>query len=435
MQDHEVHLEQLSSSRYRLRYPLEGVVVVADRVRDSGDGIRAELTVLDLTGRRLHFAAVNLLSSQWRRSTASACAERLQASWTEILEDVCTRVVQAYRTPRKPQRLAEATYQADRYLLWPLLLQDAPVLMYADGGAGKSLCALALGLQVATGRPVVPGTRLETDPAGVLYLDWEDTEATHAARLRRLCNGLDLPVPQNAWHLPMHAPLADCAEDVEAFVREHNVGLVIVDSLALAAGADPWAAEPILGVYRALRQIGCASLVVAHVSKADLAQKDRRPYGSVFARNAARAAWELQQVATASGEIGLVLRHAKSNWGPKHRPLAVRVVFDEDGAAIRLERATVSDLAREGEADQLDRREVILDLIRARGKVSARDVSETLGCSDSAARSALNRLRQQGLVLSLDEGQTRWWVLAARRRYRQDTQPQPQPEAEADIEF
>lgn len=423
MDEHEVELEQLSQSRYRLRYPLEGVVVVADRVRDVGDGIKAELAIYDLTGRRLYFSAVNLLSSTWRKSVAAACAERLPASWTEIVDDVCTRVVRAYRTPRAPQRLSEVRQQADQYLLWPLLLQDAPVVLYADGGTGKSLLALALAIQVATGRTVVPGTRLEVAPTGVLYLDWEDTEATHAARLARLCNGLGIPMPENLWHLRMHAPLRDCVDEVEAFVREHQVGLVDVDSLALAAGADPWAAEPILEVYRSLRQLGCASLVVAHISKSDLAGRDRRPYGSVFARNAARSAWELQQVATSDGQIGLILRHAKSNWGPRHRPLAVRVLFDDDGGAIRIAQATVSELAQEGEADQLDRREVVLDFVRSRGCVTVKDVAGLLGCSDSAAKNLLHRMRQQGVLFSvMEDGATRW-MLAARRRHREEADP------------
>ncbi|MDR7400048.1 MAG: crosslink repair DNA glycosylase YcaQ family protein [Armatimonadota bacterium] len=423
MEDHEVELQELSHSRYRICYPAEGVVVVADRVRDIHDGIKAELTVYDLTGRQLYFASVNLLSSSWRKSVAAACAERLPASWTDIVDDVCTRVVRAYRTPRAPQRLSEVRQQADQYLLWPLLLRDAPVILYADGGAGKSLLALALAIQVATGRTVVPGTRLEVAPTGVLYLDWEDTETIHAARMAKLCNGLGIPMPENLWHLRMHAPLRDCVDEVEAFIREHQVGLVDVDSLALAAGADPWAAEPILEVYRALRQLGCASLVVAHISKSDLAGRDRRPYGSVFARNAARSAWELQQVATSDGQMGLILRHTKSNWGPRHRPLAMRVIFDDPGNTIRVKQATVSELAQEGEADQLDRREVIIDFIRSRGQVTVKDVAALIGCSESAAKNLLHRMRQQGVLFSVLEDGTTRWMLAARRRHIEEAAP------------
>lgn len=432
MEDHEVEFQTLSHSRYRLCYPAEGVVVVADRVRDVHDGIKAELSIYDLTGRRLHFAAVNLLSGVWRKNMAAACADQLRASWTEIIDDTCARVVRAHRAPKAPVRLSEVDPAAERYLLWPLLLQGAPVVLYADGGTGKSLLSLAIALEVATGRAVVPGTRTDGMPRGVLYLDWEDTEGTHAVRLQKLCKALDVPVPEHVWHLSVHVPLHDCEEEVEAFVREHDVALVVVDSLALAAGADPWAAEPILDVYRALRQIGVTSLVVAHISKADLAGRDRRPYGSVFARNAARAAWELQQVATDSGEMGLVLRQTKANWGARHRPLAMKIVFDDSSGAIRLIRAGMSELAQEGDASQLDRHEVVLDFVRSRGFVTVSDVSELLGCSEAAARALLHRLRQRGALFSVTEGSVSRWMLPARRHHRAESRPEESRPAEPD---
>lgn len=422
MDDHEVTVQRLAETRFRLHYLNEGVVVLVDRLRDTADGLRAELSIMDVTGSRLHFGSYNLLSGQWRKAVAQACNQQLRAQWTALLDDLCLRIVQHWREPQAPVSLAEVPVHPEQYLVWPLLLREAPTILYGDGGTGKSLIALALGAEVASGHVLVPGTRLETHPGPTLYLDWEDSPAVHRARLDRMCRAAGIDMPRELWHLSMHAPLPDAVDHVEEFVRTHGVGLVVVDSLALAAGADPWAAEPTLRVYRALRRLGCSSLIIAHVSKADLnGGGDRRPYGTVFSRNAARSAWEVQQSRSDDGRLGLLLKHTKSNWGPLHRPLAMLVEFDD---GIRLAASTVSQLAEETDMDRMDRRDLVLDLVRNRGSVSAKEVAQVLGVSESSARNLLHRLKARGLVWSVeDPGQPTRWVLPAKRHHREEDVP------------
>src|SRR5262249_58943095 len=118
---------------------------------------------------------------------------------------------------------------------------------------------------------------------------------------------------------------------LRADLARPEVGFVIVDSLAPAAGVEPESADSTIRAMNALRSFtGTTRLVLAHVSKAtaDQASGAARPYGSVFVRNLARSAWELRRAEEAGAdELLLAAYHRKPNGGPRALPLRLRLRF------------------------------------------------------------------------------------------------------------
>jgi DNA-binding transcriptional ArsR family regulator len=257
-------IRRYGDDRFVVDYESYAVSVHVDRVRESGDGLRAELTFYDSTGRLLHFSSQNLLSSSWRKGLAAALAQKFRTDWAELIDDLCVAVVQEYRTPPRAVLLWDIP-EDDLRPVWhlePVLPLDVPTVLYGDGGTGKSLLAMGLAAQIASGKPVIPGTQpVPQDLVGpVVYLDWEDDPDEHRRRLARICEGHGIDGRPPVHYIRMVQPLAGAASDVAQQVEELGAVALVLDSLAHAAGSDPWRDEPNLEVFRALRSIGKTAL-------------------------------------------------------------------------------------------------------------------------------------------------------------------------------
>ena len=97
---------------------------------------------------------------------------------------------------------------------------------------------------------------------------------------------------------------------------------------------------------RAVRQLGIGSNLVAHITKSENGEK--RPFGSVFWHNSARATWFLKRAATSpDGQtVSLAAFHRKSNLGPLRPAVGIRVQFDGDRVYFeRIDVATIDEVA------------------------------------------------------------------------------------------
>jgi DNA-directed RNA polymerase specialized sigma24 family protein len=418
-------IRRYGDDRFVVDYESYAVSVHVDRVRESGDGLRAELAFYDSTGRLLHFSSQNLLSSSWRKGLAAALAQKFHTDWAELIDDLCVAVVQDYRTPPKAVLLWDIPEDDLRptWHLEPILPLGVPTVLYGDGGTGKSLLAMGLAAQIASGKQVLPGTRsVPEDLVGpVVYLDWEDDPDEHRRRLARICEGHGIDGRPPVHYIRMVQPLAGAASDVAQQVEELGAVAVVLDSLAHAAGSDPWRDEPNLEVFRALRSIGKTALVITHVSKVDLRDReDQRPYGTVFVRNAGRNAWWVQQGRIYDEERtdwAVVLTHHKSNRVGRQKRVFLRIKV---GRVIRFEPMSPEEAVQEGVPVEL--RGVIQDLLRRRHGLTHVQIAEELQLDPERVRSVLRRMRDQGLLMSKLEsaaggrGNITRWFLSERHR-------------------
>lgn len=316
------------------QWPPTPLKVILNRFHDSAQKTEAELTVLATTTEGTHLitsAKINLQSLTTRKKLAQDLTERYQSDWITKIEQVCVRGLQVHREgePFAPLEPTESSHVP--FLINPILYKDHQTLWYAPGGSCKSYLALYLALLSAHGSSGSGVAALQVPP---LYLDWELNKETVGGRLKAIQEGH----PELSHFVPYYRrcemPLYQEADLIAEFVGKHGIQLVIVDSVALACGGDLASPESAIKLQRALRTIGCASLVLAHVAKQTAEGQVSTAYGTVFFRELARNVWEAQR-ADGENPARVALHHRKNNFGPLKPALGFELTFENTAVSIQ----------------------------------------------------------------------------------------------------
>ena len=142
------------------------------------------------------------------------------------------------------------------------ILKAQPMILFGDGGAGKSTLALS-----------IAGT-LAQQGVPTLYCDWETDEAEHRHKLEDLF-GDTMP---EVRYLRCASPLIHEVDRIRREVLVHGIGYLVIDSAGVACSGPPEAAESANEFFRALRQVHVGALVLAHVTKSE--GGEHKPFGS-----------------------------------------------------------------------------------------------------------------------------------------------------------
>jgi len=396
-------------------YP-ERAVFEFSRLSERGDSLSAEVVVTNAASTELHWARVNLASTQGRGALVKALEDAEPVGdWRPMVERSTRMVAQHVRTGEPAVPLLAAAPSAEcRWAVEGWVPQGQITVLFGDGGAGKSYLALALALSGLLDRAVSARWRL-APIRRALYLDWESDRTEQAARLWRLTSGLGSePVDGALLHRTMRRPLRDEIVALRAEVAREQVEFVIADSLAPASGPEPEHADAALSALLALRSLAVTVLCIAHVSKQQADSKaPARPYGSVHIQNLARSVIEARgSEADDQEESTVSLYHRKSNQGRRQPPSALRFTFDPSGA-IRVGSGE-PDTGGAGLAFQ------ILDALKSGAQKSAA-LAEQLDCTPNQLRAALSRLVKRSMVIRIGEpgtgrGNESQWALVDRKR-------------------
>ncbi len=402
---------------FRFRWPSLAVDIGLSRLRDAGDGVQSEISVTR-NGLPLHWSRLNLASLSAREGLVTKLSRtRTKIPWREVIEEACRETARRFREGAPtvelvPQLIAEEA----RHVVTKLIVDHNVNVLFADGGAGKSLLALALAIAIRTGT-ALPGGLVPRRTGPTLYLDWEFDPAEHQDRLARLIAGLDIRGPVPIAYRKMVGGVADEALMLRQEIARLGAVLVVVDSLAPACGAEPETADANIRAFAALRSFGVASLVLAHVSKAMVdAPRGARPFGSVFVQNLARNVWELRKAEDQSDANVLTvgLYHTKANGGRLLPPFGLR--FDFLGAQTYLESSEITEDVALRERAGLGY--AIKALLRSSPHTIA-ELASALDTSDENIRKALYRLEEKGVVVRVGDGKPApnrpvRWALKAR---------------------
>ena len=340
----EQRFTRLGEGRYRLDYPGLGITLEANQVhRDRDRDLHGELTVTTtLAGAKtvdgvLLWSSMNFSSQRTRASTASSLAGRSGAAsldWVGAVETLSLRVSRAEAEGSPIQPLADYP-RPEPTATWDVsglpILQRHPMILFGDGGTGKSYLALHVAATLA-GR----GVR-------VLYADWEFSPEDHRERLERLTGAT---MPRDTLHYVRCAgPLVAEVARLQRHIAEHDIQFIVCDSIAFAVSARPEDAESASAYFRAVRFLGIGSLHLAHTTKSAEHGEDK-PFGSVFWSNGARSVWFVKR----SGDQGdggdvveVALTHRKSNTGRRLPTFGLRLTFGPHDT--RVDRFDVADSA------------------------------------------------------------------------------------------
>lgn len=374
----------------------QDVTLEFSRITEHRDAINAEVSVVSQTVGEVGWTRLNVLAARTRNEFARQLAETAPvAEWAPLIEAACKALVKHLRAGVPPVALLPEPPSPGAWLVDGLIPRSKVTVMFADGGTGKSLLALAIATAGLSGHAL--SSRWAVGPlARVLYLDWEDDRVTHAARLWSLTRYREEPPAGTILYRQLHRPLTDHADELQAVVAREGVDLVICDSLAPACGPEPEGADAATRTMMAFRALTPATILcLAHISKQAVESSGpSKPFGSVFVGNLARSTIEVRGEETTgeSREALLSLYHRKCNVGPRASASALAFTFEPDGGIVI--RGEMADAGRSTLPEQ------IMTILKD-GKQSVAAIADETGASPATVRSALTRMEKRGSVVRL----------------------------------
>lgn len=385
-------LKRFGQDEYAFRWADECVDISLDEIHEARGGeLRALMTVkTDRDGHDvlLFQADFNIASTTTRQAVVRSLVARVaDLDWGSMLEAVCYFSRERFREGDPLVPLAEALPdQGERFLLKPFVERGGPTVLFAMGGTGKSLFALALAVSISSGMNIGLGTT--SQHLTVAYLDWETERAIHNERLRALCAGADIAVEDtDIWYRRQTASLAASAPALRRLFARHNVGFMVVDSLGAARGGEPESADSTIRLFNAARSIGVPWLAVDHMTKGGGADQ-ATPFGSVYTHNEARLTFALEAAESADAGVStIVLTNRKANNGPLAKRRAYDVSFSTEGDALTCVNYTLTDVNQIPEVySRLPVADQIAGVLRETGPLTAAMIVEKLQRSGITAQ-------------------------------------------------
>jgi RecA-family ATPase len=290
------------------------------------------------------------------------------------------------------------------YLIEKIGVKGYPVVAFGAGGVAKSFVMLAGGIVIASASDVDQwlGFRV-LDHGYVLYLDFElDLEEQHR-RVRDLCAGMGVLIPQRLAYLSgVGASPEKTFAKALAFVKEYKAKAVIVDSMGLAMQGDMEKGREVLAFHgryiNPFRRAGATPFIVDHEGKLQAGEKhkDKTPFGSAYKAWASRSVLQFtfEEFREETSELDIRMRQTKTNFGPKIDPIGVRFTFAEDKVSMELYDLPDEELLEEESRPVKER---ILAALRLEG-ATRKQLEQMTGAAGGTIANKLSELRTEGLV-------------------------------------
>lgn len=377
------------STAYRHEVPGFGVVLEVDRLRRDHHELIGELCVkCELPGVKaingmVSTADFNFSSARARTDRARLLAIRApikELDWSTVLEDLCQSVLDAERRGEPALDLRELPRPStDEIRLHGLAFPKRhPSILFGDGGSAKSYTALFLAGEL---------TRLGMT---VALFDWELCGEDHRDRLERIYG----PMMPRILYCRCERPLIYEGDRLRRIVRDNKVDFAIYDSVAFACDGPPESAEIAGKYFRALREIDCGSLHIAHATKGE--NNDKKPFGSVFWFNGARSIWYVQaSERTDDKTIQLGFIQRKSNLGGLNPEVSFLIEFHQGCTVFtKQDAADNADLAA-----KLSIRQRMYYLLK-RGSMSSDEIALELEADRATVERTARRYNKSFIVLA-----------------------------------
>jgi DNA-binding transcriptional ArsR family regulator len=236
----------------------------------------------------------------------------------------------------------------------------------------------------------------------VLYLDFELDAAEQRRRVYRLARAEGLErVPDSFRYMSAlgHPPREAFRAALEE-CKEHDVKLLIVDSLGIALQGDAEAARDVIGFFQRVlepfRAIGVTVLLIDHQSRLQAGERyqNKGAFGSVYKSNLARSVIQAEATERGGGTLTVRLRQKKHNFGELATPFEVKLAFSEEMVTLEAVELAAAELADEG---TLNAKERIKLALRDGPKFPA-DLAEATGLALKTVKNRLGELRRAGIV-------------------------------------
>ena len=377
-------------------------VTVSRLIETSKQSLSAEIVIQSIEPERhLHQARLTLTDTRQRKSLENTLNGRTEGvekykdiDWYEIIEYVCVKTLEKYREGTPPIQLGDLPEATEiEYQLCPVLIKGEPTLIYGDGGIGKTNMALFWALLVQHNHPYF---NLEPQQTNCLYLDWEASERVLKRRVDAMKKGLGITDKKTILYRYCTQPLPSDALEIQSIILKNDIGLVVIDPVALACGADPETAETAIRFFNALRSLNITTLSVHHIAKIS---DGKKPFGSVFWHNSARSSFEIRNSQRPEdNEIHLGIYHRKMNDAPLLKPMGYTLQFFNEESRLNQITFATADLSEIPELEKgLPLRERLTNALGA-GSKTPEELAEELEDNQSSIARVLYRYKDKNFV-------------------------------------
>ena len=362
----------------------------------------------------LHLARFNLSSTTSRERLAKTLTARTPGfekfDWFYALERLCQGVMKSESEGQPYLEVGQSGggSSEELYLVEPLIPANVPSIIYAEGGSGKSVFALANALSIKTGWQYVPGF-LPVETGEVLYLDWETDANVINHRIQRISQGVGQAAPRIFYRRCIR-PLYEEAEDIAGQVAERGVKFLVIDSAGMAmggAGERGDANENTLRMFDAIRHINISTQIIDHVSKQEARLKGkvrgRLPYGSIYKVNLSRSAWEIRTEVDDEDEdrIKATFIHVKANDSKLHDDITVDIEWTPGGGPIKfMEAENAAAVQIEKDAIREAVIEVLAEKSRPMSRTAVSDILEPYGYKKNSVWRTIKRMVDDKILVN-----------------------------------
>lgn len=412
---------------YQITFLLDDGSVIFEFVNYESTSTKKDVTVsvsVELPDKTKGLPLVqrfNLLSVSTKSSFISQLNQAFGKTynWTLLLSQAVEQVVKANEVRQDIRVDFTMPFTQTPFLLFPFVEQGSPNMFFGMGDNGKTFLSLAIGLAVAFDREFLGHQSFLPAQTfnGVLFIDYENSEKLYRNRLKLLAPDLTPEqLREKMFYLQPEVPFYDFITQLKEYIAKHQIGLLIIDSVAGACGGPLEESETVSRFFNALRRTHTTSLLIAHQSKSS---DGTSPFGSVFWYNQIRNSWNVKKadVIDDSDKIEVMLKHQKHNNFKGQPDHFAEIVFqssgddDPTGADSPLSGITIQNGDKTAWADELGVAEAILDNLRSMPMTTAELVTATGRVSDTV-RKTLHRLQKSQKITKTDEKRDTPWVLA-----------------------
>ena len=365
------------------------IVFRAERLRDQWSGVHARLTIFHNT-TMMAYGKINIEDPKPRKTLSNDAHKALGPNRDAVIDkadllhelDVFTTV--AFETLINADGIDESEVDPMvpiNFIAKPHVLEGAGTIMFGERGSLKSYTAILMGVAVDAGL----NGFWQTTQRNTLLVNLERSADSISRRIGCINSalGLDPSRPlrrlnRSGSTLPAITPL------LRRIVPQHNIGLLIIDSLSRTGTGDLNENQPANETMDTLNSLGCSWLAIAHPPRSN---KDH-VFGSTMFENAADVIVKVTHE-VADNKIGVRLGVTKANDIAFPPPMTLTYAFDDFGPTeVRLASKNEFNLGLEHK-DTAE--ETIYGyLLEEKGKATATLIAKDLGLSRSRVSHILN---------------------------------------------
>jgi hypothetical protein len=265
----------------------------------------------------------------------------------------------------------------------------------------KTMLGEHLILSIAAGKKDWLGHAINRQ-TNALMVDFELDQDTQLRRLHEIAAGMGLDgLPAGLAYIEAAGMRAD---EVFALAletcKEHNIGVVLIDSLGVAMGGDMEGGRDVITFYREtidrFRAIGTTAIIIDHQGKLQMGEsyQSKTQYGSAFKKHLVRSQFQIEARDGEADERRVTIRHKKTNFGPLMDPFGAKITFGHQKITIEADELSQADLAEEATVNVSKRILIALE----DGPMFPNELQESLGVALKTIKNNLSNLRKAGKV-------------------------------------